>query len=185
MCESKCNFCLSPIKTTNRFCDRSCAATFNNLSRAVFKLCLNCDTQITYQKKYCSTKCQQDYQYKDNINKWLKGELSGTTDNGYSDFIKRYLIEKHGDKCQRCGWCKRNPITNKVPIQLEHIDGNWQNNRPENLILLCPNCHSLTPTFGALNKGNGRGYRYKKYNEYRQTIRSLTTESQDAILPKS
>ena len=39
---------------------------------------------------------------------------------------------------------------------MEHIDGNSENNNIENLELLCPNCHSLTPTFGALNKGKGR-----------------------------
>ena len=56
----------------------------------------------------------------------------------------------------KCGWSERNPITKKVPIQMEHIDGNSENNSIENLELLCPNCHSLTPTFGALNKGRGR-----------------------------
>ena len=35
----------------------------------------------------------------------------------------------------------------------------------ENLKILCPNCHSLTPTFGALNKGNGRELRRIKRRE--------------------
>jgi 5-methylcytosine-specific restriction endonuclease McrA len=69
-----------------------------------------------------------------------------------------------------CGWDKINPITNNVPIELEHIDGDSTNNSLENLKLLCPNCHSLTPTFGALNKGNGRWSkrklnRRKRYND--------------------
>jgi 5-methylcytosine-specific restriction endonuclease McrA len=64
-----------------------------------------------------------------------------------------------------CGWCEINPITNKVPIQLEHIDGNSENNSLDNLKILCPNCHSLTPTFGALNKGNGRELRRIKRQE--------------------
>lgn len=37
-------------------------------------------------------------------------------------------------------------------LQIHHIDGNHYNNEESNLQLLCPNCHSLTPTFGALNK---------------------------------
>jgi hypothetical protein len=41
----------------------------------------------------------------------------------------------------------------------DHIDGNWRNNTEENLRLLCPNCDSLTHTFSALNKGNGREHR--------------------------
>jgi hypothetical protein len=41
-------------------------------------------------------------------------------------------------------------------VEVEHIDGNWRNNLPENLTLLCPNCHALTPTFRGLNRGHGR-----------------------------
>ena len=42
-----------------------------------------------------------------------------------------------------------------------YIDGHSENNSLPNLKLLCPNCHSLTPTYGFLNKGNGRKKRYK------------------------
>ena len=62
----------------------------------------------------------------------------------------------------RCGWCEINPTSGKIPLEIEHIDGNYKNNTEENLILLCPNCHSLTPTYRALNKGHGRKERYKK-----------------------
>ena len=77
---------------------------------------------------------------------------------------KNYLIEKFGNKCMQCDWNKINPVTGLVPIQLEHIDGDSDNNNLENLKLLCPNCHSLTPTFGALNK-NGRDSKRKKYRK--------------------
>jgi hypothetical protein len=46
-----------------------------------------------------------------------------------------------------------------VPVEVEHIDGDWRNNRVENLKLLCPNCHALTATFRALNRGRGRAKR--------------------------
>lgn len=49
-----------------------------------------------------------------------------------------------------------NPKTNQVPLIADHIDGNWRNNIESNLRLLCPNCDSLSPTYAALNKGNGR-----------------------------
>ncbi len=71
-------------------------------------------------------------------------------------FLRHYLVAKYGEKCSRCGWAGRNPVTGRVTIEVEHIDGDWRNNRPENLTLLCPNCHSLTPTYKALNKGHGR-----------------------------
>ena len=41
-------------------------------------------------------------------------------------------------------------------LQVNHIDGNYKNNREENLELLCPNCHSLTPNYRSLNRGKGR-----------------------------
>jgi hypothetical protein len=78
--------------------------------------------------------------------------------------IKKYLINTFGNKCMDCGWCEVNKKTGKVPIQLEHIDGNSENNNLNNLKLLCPNCHSLTPTYGSLNNGNGRNER-KKYRD--------------------
>ena len=64
-----------------------------------------------------------------------------------------------------CGWCEINKYSGNVPIELEHIDGNSENNSLENLKLLCPNCHSLTPTYKALNTGNGRHSRRKRYEE--------------------
>ena len=47
-------------------------------------------------------------------------------------------------------------MTGKVPVNVEHIDGKPNNSREGNLTLLCPNCHSLIPTFGSLNIGHGR-----------------------------
>lgn len=50
------------------------------------------------------------------------------------------------------------PRRAKFP-EVEHIDGDWQNNRLTNLTLLRPNCHALTPAFRGLNRGRGRPYR--------------------------
>ena len=57
-----------------------------------------------------------------------------------------------------------NDYTQKIPLEVEHIDGNFQNNNEDNLILLCPNCHSLTSTYKGANKGHGRknGKKYAK-----------------------
>lgn len=66
---------------------------------------------------------------------------------------------KIGEKCSMCGWNKRHPITHKVPLEIDHIDGNADNNKETNIRLICPNCHALTPHFRNLNRGRGRKWR--------------------------
>ncbi len=106
---------------------------------------------------YCSNVCQQEFQYRAYIERWKKGKESGLLALGVvSAPVKRYLREKFNDKCCLCGWSEVNPKTGLVPLVADHIDGDWQNNTEENLRLVCPNCDSLSPTYAALNKGNGR-----------------------------
>jgi len=38
-------------------------------------------------------------------------------------FLRQYLREKLGEKCSRCGWAERHPVTGVVPVEVEHIDG--------------------------------------------------------------
>jgi hypothetical protein len=128
------------------------------------KRCLNCGSLIPNRNVYCNNKCQGEYSTKITFTKIENGDTSFSTDT-----YKKYLINKFGNKCMKCGWNEINPTTGLVPIQLEHKDGNSENNNLDNLELLCPNHHSLTPTYGALNKGNGRTKRQekrKKNNNY-------------------
>jgi endogenous inhibitor of DNA gyrase (YacG/DUF329 family) len=107
--------------------------------------------------KYCSNVCQQEFQYQAYIKQWKAGEIKGLNTMGIvSPSVKRYLRKKFGDECYLCGWSQTNPKTGVVPLVADHIDGNWKNNVEENLRLVCPNCDALSPTFAALNKGNGR-----------------------------
>ena len=78
-----------------------------------------------------------------------------------SKYIKKYFIEKYGESCMLCGWNKRNLTTGKVPLEIDHADGNSENNLENNLRLICPNCHALTHNFKNLNKGKGRSWRKK------------------------
>lgn len=43
-------------------------------------------------------------------------------------------------------------LGNQIPLELDHIDGNSRNHKLDNLRLLCPNCHALTPTYRGRNK---------------------------------
>ncbi len=67
-----------------------------------------------------------------------------------SRLIKAGLLEL---SCQRCG------ITDwhgePLSLELHHINGIGQDNRLENLALLCPNCHSQTDSWGGRNRARG------------------------------
>jgi HNH endonuclease len=126
--------------------------------------CFACDKLLTkrQQKKYCSNHCQQDMQYFEYIQKWKIGKTDGNRGKKVrliSKHLRRYLIEKYKERCSLCGWAKRHKITGLVPLEIDHIDGNAENNNENNLQLLCPNCHALTPHFRNLNRGNGRKWR--------------------------
>jgi len=58
----------------------------------------------------------------------------------------RILLEQNNS----CAICKISPIWNntKLVFQLDHISGNRKDESRENLRLICPNCHSQTPTWG-------------------------------------
>lgn len=125
--------------------------------------CLYCNKECKrFGQKFCSNQCQADLNYKEYIERWLKGKEKGVIAKiAISNHIKKWLVEVRGEKCEDCGWNKKHLTTNKVPLELHHIDGNYLNNKPQNLYLLCSNCHSLTPTFKNLNKGKGRNSRIK------------------------
>lgn len=95
--------------------------------------------------------------YEDFIVRWKAGLESGMKGaTSISAHIRKYLFLKYSHSCARCGGSKVNHYTGKVPLEVEHLDGNFKNNAESNLELICPNCHSLTSTFRSLNRGSGR-----------------------------
>jgi hypothetical protein len=175
-----CENCNSTLKTGQyKYCCKSCAAKVNNTKfpkrLKEFKICENKITKVykereikkcincgkdSKNKKYCSNLCSSDFR-----NKERKEEVIQDDNTLHPRAYKKFLIDKFGNQCMECGWNKINPKTGKCPIELEHIDGNHTNNYLNNLKLLCPNCHSLTPTYKFLNNGNGRAWRSKRYKD--------------------
>lgn len=114
-------------------------------------ICLYCNKEFTrarYSKKenpkYCSLSCQHEDRKLKSISLFENGLIRT------SEAQRRILSEINGYKCVICNiseWEGK-----KLTLQVDHVDGNPDNNQPSNLRLLCPNCHSLTPTYKGGNK---------------------------------
>ena len=175
----KCEYCGSNhngIYGSGRFCSTKCARGFstkakrNEINAKVSKTlggknwkpkethCLYCGKKLTKKsRKFCNSNCKQEYEYLIFINKWKLGLEKGRRGKySTSNYIRKYMFLKYKSRCQKCGWNKLNTKSNNIPLELHHKDGNFKNNNELNLELLCPNCHSITSTYKALNKNGKR-----------------------------
>lgn len=62
-------------------------------------------------------------------------------------------------RCELCDWAEM-AEDGRIPVELDHINGDRYDNRIKNLRILCPNCHSLQSTHRGKNqkrRGGGIG----------------------------
>jgi len=137
------------------FCSKSCSASYNNKlrdSKKILKKCLNPEcNNYTRNPKFCSTYCASRMLKLNKIERFLNGEL--TDENVRQNTIREYLIKRQMGVCEIC---KMPPVWNSKGIIfiVDHIDGNYENNSPDNIRAICPNCSSQTDTFGSKHKMN-------------------------------
>ena len=148
----RCLDCQKPIKFGNKrwqkFCDRGCAARFNNKFHTKF------GPTPSVPRYFCSICNKRTENSSSLCRDHLRDYLITSGDVSDRNVLKRWLIKLRGRYCECCGgetWCAE-----RIPIELHHEDGNAANNLPDNLKLLCPNCHAQTPNAKGRNRGNGR-----------------------------
>lgn len=140
-----CKYCGNTYSTRNSkyFCSYKCFSD----SRRRYKKCKNCENVFRVKgKKYCCCqKCSREYRTKTVFRrKWLDGDMTDTHS------IRTQIILEFGDKCSKCNIAEWQ--NNSITFHVDHIDGNPDNNQYKNHRLLCPNCHSQTPTYKGGNK---------------------------------
>lgn len=69
-------------------------------------------------------------------------------------------------RCEKCGLDEWNGLP--IPLEVDHVNGISNDNRVDNLMILCPNCHAQTPT-----------YRGRNYKGRRKVIRSCVACGDD------
>jgi hypothetical protein len=129
------------------------------------KKCLTCGNDHTKYGLYCGRTCANNKTIREKISvgvrlAYARGAirqcqtlewLSETKSFIRGQHIRKVLV-KHGrpDECAKCKlgleW-QGEPLV----LQADHIDGDRCNNSPENIQLLCPNCHSQTKNWSGRN----------------------------------
>lgn len=148
-----------------KFCSKSCSAILNNKlypkRKGSMNKCSFCNIE-TSNPKFCSESCSGLSHRKIVLDNFLAGKATSIRNTT----IYEYLLEQQKSLCKICG------ISNtwngsELVFTRDHIDGNSDNNLPENIRLICANCDTQLPTFKSRNRGNGRHYRRVRYAEGR------------------
>ncbi|GAB3794106.1 HNH endonuclease [Nocardioides ungokensis] len=110
---------------------------------------------------YCSNACQRESERVKLVAEWIASGVA-SPGTGQRHYVRLHLMDEQRGKCAICG---QPSSWNGAPLALvlDHVDGDSENNRRENLRLVCPNCDSQLPTYKSRNKGRGRHWRRQRY----------------------
>lgn len=159
--KTNCKNCqkLIPVKKTSKntwtkFCNRSCAASYNNKKypkRQLEGICSECNVQCASSKKYCSS-CLEIMR-KESYHKWSEmtlGEYKGSGNANYASgypYIralarKKYIKNNNDHSCKICQYDKHIDVCHIKGISSFSLSATIAEiNHIDNLIGLCKNHH--------------------------------------------
>lgn len=166
---SGCGIEYKTLDKRRKFCSSSCSAKEHNprtkRKPREFNECRLCDkTLLKTQNEFCCHSCRATVQAYTRNNSWVEGYVSASDSTGNLKGWARTLLLEMCDYTCKCGWNTVNPVVGRPILTVDHVDGDWTNNYCWNLEVLCYNCHTLTPTFGSLNRGSRSGRRNYSFN---------------------
>lgn len=163
---NKCGFCgvvLPYKKRRNLTCSHACAAAYTHTGTKR----PNRKNARMRQSCVCGT-------MPSGANKWCDGCITAgldirrkTLDEATTDRTRKlYLLRTRPHRCENPACGVETWLGGPAPLEMDHVDGNSDNNTEENLRLLCPNCHALTPSAKGRNRGKGRTHQRVKNERY-------------------
>lgn len=112
--------------------------------------CYVCGKECRYDSRCCSVKCSSEYRLIE-----LCEKIESTNGVGCNiRAIKKYLIHTTGHRCCICDGVEWNDLP--IPLVIDHINGRANDNRLDNLRLVCGNCDMQLPTYKSKNKNSDR-----------------------------
>jgi 5-methylcytosine-specific restriction endonuclease McrA len=122
------------------FCSRKCANS------------RQWTAEINERRRISNKRSAKDSSYKANVTR-IKNFMEKDFDSiiGIQSKRKRVILEQRG-RCNRCGLDEWQGET--LTLELDHKNGIREDNARTNLEGLCPNCHSLTPTWRGRKNGS-------------------------------
>lgn len=161
-----CELCKIEVENrygSGRFCGAKCARSFSTSKNR--KLINKKISQSRSSNPTCKT-CGQDASYKNGgTRKYCilhkhKYRCTSLETCGSDKVRKNFLIKENGYRCWQCGISEWQGVP--APLQLDHVNGDSDNNSRENLRILCANCHTITPTWGFKNARRTSSIRMSK-----------------------
>lgn len=179
ICEYGCNG-LANYQLKN---GRWCCAEYPAGCPAIKKKNSNAVKEAHKEDKFCTPEMFSKEATAKRIAGWRKAykeKLDTTAFDKLPLSARRNLVlEEQDGKCLHCGISDWNG--KPIVLELDHIDGNNQNNKRNNMRFLCPNCHSQTDSFRGKNIAFGGGQTKVSDEELIEAIKTTDNPRQALI----